>query len=273
MFQPSLIQDCPGLATNPGLSWVVVKSALLDLALKTVKITTMSLELEIHPIQTRILLTLLFRPKARFSELNTTEMPTDHFAFHLKRLLSVDLVEKTGRNTYQLTAKGKEFANRFDTENVVLERQAKIGVLIGAVRYKDGRKQYLVQQRLKQPYYGFYGFVTGKVQWGETVLETAARELKEETGLTGKLTLVGVEHKTDYSKENQLLEDKYFFVARANNPKGKLKKVFEGGKNQWLTKNEFFKLPKLFGDVKAIIKMLDQNKLVFKEKKYAVPSY
>lgn len=233
----------------------------------------MSPELKIHPIQIRILLILLFRPKARFSELNATKMPTDHFAFHLKRLLSVDLVEKTGRSAYQLTVKGKEFANRFDTENVVLERQAKIGILIGAVRHKDGKKQYLVQQRLKQPYYGFSGFVTGKVQWGETVLETAARELKEETGLTGKLTLVGIEHKIDYSKENQLLEDKYFFVVRANNPKGKIKKVFKGGKNQWLTKNEFLKLPKLFGDVRTIIKMLDQNKLVFKEKRYTVQSY
>lgn len=233
----------------------------------------MALELEIHPIQAQVLRTLLFRPEARFSQLNTTKMPTDHFTFHLKRLVEVGLVEKTKRNTYHLTPQGKEFANRLDTEKIALEKQAKIGVLVGGIRKKNGQRQYLIQQRLKQPYYGFYGFLTGKVGWGETILEAAARELKEETGLTGKLTLVGIEHKTDLSKESQLLEDKYFFVVRADNPKGKLKEKFEGGKNQWLAKDEFSKLPNLFGDVKLIIKMLDQNQLAFQEKKYTVSSY
>jgi 8-oxo-dGTP pyrophosphatase MutT (NUDIX family) len=233
----------------------------------------MSLELEIHPVQTQILRTLLFWPETRFSKLNTSKMPTDHFTFHLKRLVEVGLVEKTKQNTYRLTSQGKEFANRFDTEKVALERQAKIGVLVGGVREKDGQCEYLIQQRLKQPYYGFYGFITGKVGWGESILETATRELEEETGLTGKNTLVGIEHKTDFSKEGQLLEDKYFFIVRADNPKGKLKKDFEGGKNHWLTKDKIFKLPNLFPDMKLVLKILDQDEFVFEEKRYTVLSY
>ena len=233
----------------------------------------MSLELEIHPIQARILRALLFKTKARFSQLNTTKMSTDHFTFHLKRLIEVGLVEKTKKSTYCLTSDGKEFANRFDTEAIILEKQAKVGVLVGGVREKEGQSQYLVQQRLKQPYYGLHGFLTGKVKWGETILEAAARELKEETGLTGKLTLVGIHHKTDLSQEDQLLEDKYFFVIRAGRLKGKLKKEFEGGKNQWLTKKGLLKLPNLFDGVDLTLRMLNQNGLVFKEKKYFVPRY
>ena len=47
---------------------------------------------------------------------------------------------------------------------------------------------------------------------GITPLQAARRELKEETGLEGKLELVGVKHKMDYSQKGNLLEDKYFFV-------------------------------------------------------------
>lgn len=233
----------------------------------------MSLELEVHPAQASILKVLLFKTEARFSELNATNLTTDHFTFHLKRLVEVGLVEKTKRNTYQLTRSGKEFANRFDTEELVLERQAKVGVLVCGIRKGKSSLRYLVQQRLKQPYYGFYGFVSGKVTWGETLRETATRELKEETGLTGKLTLMGIEHKMDYSKEGRLLEDKFFFVFRASDLKGKLIRNFEGGKNQWLSEKEIFQQTNLFDDIPEILKILKQNSLLFLEAKYTVSSY
>ena len=107
----------------------------------------------------------------------------------------------------------------------------------------------------------------------EAVEETAARELKEETGLAGRLTSVGIKHKMDYSKQGELLEDKYFFVFRATNLKGRLVVDFEGGKNQWLTKKEISKLPNLFDGVDETVKMLNQDKLVFSETKYTVSSY
>lgn len=227
------------------------------------------MELKIHPIQANILRILLFEPKARFSKLNVLKLPTDHFNFHIKRLVELKLIEKTDKNSYSLTIEGKEFANRFDTENIVIERQAKIGVLIVAV--KD--EKYLAQQRLKQPYYGFYGFITGKVRWGETLAETASRELQEESGLKGKLTMVGVKHKMDYSEKSKLLEDKFFFVFRADNVKGNLLERFEGGRNLWLTEKEILRLPDLFDGVKESIKMANQKKLAFIETKYKVKKY
>jgi Mn-dependent DtxR family transcriptional regulator len=121
------------------------------------------MEQEIHPIQANILLFLLFEPKARFKDLNTTGISTDHFNFHVRRLVELGLIEKTKRGFYKLTPKGKEFANRFDTDSQLLERQAKIGVLICCVDESEKDIKYLIQQRLKEPYYGFYGFVTGKL--------------------------------------------------------------------------------------------------------------
>ena len=121
----------------------------------------MGIEIELHPIQKDILLILLFNPKLPFSGLNRAKISTDQFNFHLKRLLSLDLVEKTEK-FYVLTQKGKEFANRLDTESSVFEKQAKISVLICAVSEVGKGRKYLVQQRLKEPYFGFYGFITGK---------------------------------------------------------------------------------------------------------------
>src|SRR3989344_1267779 len=163
---------------------------------------------------------IILTPEARFSDLNVSRISTDHFTFHVKKLTELKLIEKTEENSYRLTVIGKEFANRFDvdTENVVLERQAKIGVLIGCVRGEGKDREYLIQQRLKQPYFGYYGFMTGKVKLGETVYETAERELQEEMGLAADLKLVGVRHKMDYDKDRRLLEDKYFYVFRGENP-------------------------------------------------------
>ena len=232
----------------------------------------MGTEIKLHPIQEEILLTLLFKPKLKFSNLNRYKISTDQFNFHLKRLLVLDLVEKSEKS-YVLTEKGKEFANRFDTENKNFEKQAKIGVLICCTDHEHGKTRYLVQQRLKEPYFGFHGFITGKVRLGEMILETAKRELKEETGYSASFKLVGVKHKMDYSEDERLLEDKFFFVIKASNLKGKLIEKFEGGKNIWLSESEIRSLPNLFDGVKETIRLAKEQKFQFLETKYKVSKF
>lgn len=232
------------------------------------------MQYELHEIQSKVLVQLLFTPKAKFSELNRKrEVSSDHFNFHIKRLVELDLIEKLLDGQYALTIKGKEFANKYDTENKVIERQAKVAVLIVAQKGKE-EKVYLIQQRLKQPYYGFWGFVSGKIKWGEEVLEAARRELKEETGLEGKLSFAGVYHKIDHNSDgSNLLEDKFFFRVKATNLKGKLIETFEGGKNVWLTKKGIKKLPDLFPDVLTTIELTESPEINFYEKKFKVDKY
>lgn len=232
----------------------------------------MAIENEIHPIQVNILLVLLFRTKARFSRLNTLKAPSDQFNFHLKELVKATLIEKSG-NLYQLTIKGKEFANRFDTQKLIPERQAKVAVLVCCVKKEGNTFKYLVQKRLKQPYFGFHGFLTGKIRWGETAYEGAARELKEETGLEGKVELVGIKHKMDYSEKKELLEDKFFFTFKASNLSGKLIEKFDGGENLWLTEREIYDLHNLFDGVDATLEMVGGKDLSFVERKYKVKKY
>jgi ADP-ribose pyrophosphatase YjhB (NUDIX family)/predicted transcriptional regulator len=205
----------------------------------------MAIDKQLHKAHVAILHVLLFQPDARFADLQkASSLSSDHFNFYLKQLIDEKFVTKNDKGAYHLTFKGKEFANRFDTEARQVERQPKVAVCL-MIRRSDGLQ--LVQQRLKQPFYGYWGRPTGKIRWGETVLQAAARELKEETGLEADLDYEAVYHKIDYNKETgELLEDKIFFVVAATNPRGTLIKDFEGGHNQWMTQEDYSSQPLTF---------------------------
>ena len=76
-----------------------------------------------------ILKKLLFNPKSRFSELNTTTLTNDQFTFHLRHLIEKRLVEKVG-DKYQLTTAGLELAGRMDTKRKVIVKQPKVSVMV-----------------------------------------------------------------------------------------------------------------------------------------------
>lgn len=231
------------------------------------------MQLEIHPTQAEILMFLLFKPSAHFTELNVTGLETDHLNFHIQRLVKLGLIYKNNEEMYGLTTKGKEFANRFDTHKAQIERQAKVGVLVVAINKSKEQLKFLLQERLKHPYYGYFGFVTGKVRWGETICEAASRELEEETGMKANCTLVGIKHKMDYDDSNTLLEDKFFFVVKADQCTGDLVEQFEGGRNVWLTKDEIFEIDMLFPGVSESLEMATGTDMTFFEKKYHVERY
>lgn len=223
----------------------------------------MSLEVNVHDAQTVILRELLFHPSVSFAKLQKmTGMQSDHFNFHLKKLIELKMVEKISRGTYTLTPKGKEYANKLDTDNNTVERQPKVAVILVIERNLKGKKEYLFQERLKQPYYGFWGCPTGKIRWGETITEGAGRELMEETGLMADRATAGVYHELVYSQETgEQLEDKLFFVVHCTNIKGKLVEEFEGGRNKWMTREEALAQPKIFSSFDTEIDIVTSDEV------------
>lgn len=197
----------------------------------------MSYEVNLHQAQTKILRELLFSTGAGYAELQKpTGLTSDHFNFHIKKLVEMGYVEKLSRGKYQLAPRGKEYANRLDTDENTIERQPKVAVILAIEKQEGGKQYFLFQERLKNPYFGFWGFPTGKIRWGETILETAARELLEETGLEADYRYTGVYHEQVYQKETgEQLEDKIFHVIHCTNPRGRLTVKFEGGRNKWMT--------------------------------------
>lgn len=211
----------------------------------------MSYEPQAHEAQVTILRHLLFTPDAGFSELQKgTALSSDHFSFHIKKLLDEGYVEKLEKS-YRLSHKGKEYANRMDTDEKEIEKQPKVSIVITIERKNEkGEAEYLFQQRKKNPYFDFWGRMGGKMRWGEPIIEAADRELFEETGLKAKFEYKTLYHKRDFSKQSgKLLEDKIFLCVYATEYSGTLIEEFEGGINRWMTIEEFHQQPKRFVSV------------------------
>jgi 8-oxo-dGTP pyrophosphatase MutT (NUDIX family) len=204
----------------------------------------MSHEAKIHEIQTSILRELLFTKEASFSELRKkTDIESDHFKFHIARLNDTGYIFKNDNGKYSLTIVGKEYANKLDTDKNVIERQPKSAVII--VLKQDN--QVLVQERLKHPYFGFWGYPGGKIRWGETILEAAARELLEETGLSASITYRGVYHeRVEFAEDGTIMEDKIFHIVSGANPEGVLNDEFQGGRNAWMSLNDLALIEKKY---------------------------
>lgn len=193
-----------------------------------------------HPIQLKILKKLLFAKSLKFTDLKPdNEIESNQLTFHLEQIIKADFVIKQD-SQYFLTDLGKEFANRMDTENVTMIKQAKVSVFVAPIKKTTSGNQYLIYTRLKQPFYGCQGFLSGKVPFGETVIEAARREFEEETGLLGKPVLTSVRHYLVFDKNNKnLLEDKFMFMCVVKNPKGKLIPSGEG-KYEWVKEEDLF---------------------------------
>lgn len=227
----------------------------------------MTLEVKVHAAQTGILRELLFVRQAGYAQLQKpTGLTSDHFNFHILRLVELGMVEKVARGQYRLTLKGKEYANKLDTDRKTIERQPKVAVLLGVEREQGTKRQLLFQKRTKNPYYGYLGFPTGKITWGETIMQTAARELMEETGLEADYQIMGLYHEhTTIAGTDEFIEDKMFFAVRCYNVTGKLIDKFEGGENDWMTIEQARKYPKRYSSFETELEIVEGKQGPFVE--------
>ena len=225
-----------------------------------------------NDIQLKILSVLLYKPQSRFKDLNIDSLTTDNFSYHLRILVTTGLIQKEN-SLYSLTAKGKIAAGKLDTTSYVVEKQAKIGVLLIPHKVVKGQELFLIQQRLKEPYFGYWGFMTGKVRYGETLPQTALRELQEESGLTGECRFCYELHEMVYDQTSgQQLEDKFFQVLEVTNLEGNLTDTIEGH-NKFVPVDEFRQIsPKYHNEDDILSWFLDRD-FKFKEHKYYIDKF
>ena len=201
---------------------------------------------DLHNIQMLILRELLFNPNSRFTDLNIQGLTTDHFSYHINSLIKDGYVKKEN-SKYSLTISGKEYANRMDTDQASIEKQPKVAVMIVATKIENKKKYLLVQKRTKEPYFGYSGFITGKIRYGEKILETTRRELTEESGLDAlDMHIRNLVHDHVVLKDSgELVEDKMFYIVHVINPQGNLIDT-PNGENMWITEKQFKDLKKKY---------------------------
>lgn len=227
----------------------------------------MSVE-ELHKAQASILWSLRHTTSARYSQLlRPTGLESDVFKFHIKKLISRKLIEKDASGKYYLTLQGKEFANNLSKHTPAIQKQPKLSVAIIAKKETSNGSLYLFQKRKRNPFYGYWGAITGPVQWGQSIKDTAKYEFEKQTGLAADYRVCSFYRKTDYTEEGrEILEDKLFAVVEAWNIKGKESNNWRGGFNSWMSLTELETKENYFASSRELINMLNSDKKYSSEK-------
>lgn len=194
------------------------------------------LDFKLHKIQNEIFRKIITTEGLRFNQLLIDNVDSELVNYHVKRLLSLRLIVKEG-NLYKLNEKGKELSNLMDDTSLEIERQPKTSILIyGVKKLESGEVGHLFTKRLKHPYYGLIGRLSGKVRFGESLKEAAERELLEETGLKANiLVLEEIYHKRRYKSDGTCVQDVLFYIFFAKNFIGDFIEKTEFQENLWIT--------------------------------------
>ena len=214
----------------------------------------MNTEKEFHKAQAKILETLLYATRARYSELmRATELDSDIFKFHIKKLQKIDLITKVSDGSYELTQDGKLLASRLDIKTGRQIEQPKSSTLL-VVKSGD---LVLAHQRMREPFNGFWGVSSAPVIRGLPLVESAAHQLKSQTGIAAEFRVAGMYRVVDKNRRGVVLEDKIFSVLVAEIPKTIEAKNWPGGKSQWLSQSELLAKSQLFPITASVLSMIE----------------
>ncbi len=189
-----------------------------------------------HPTEKSILLKLIHTPEAGYNELWNKEGESNAFAYHIKKLEEQGLVFKKENGRYSLTQEGKK-QSAF-VEGDTGEKAAFPTMTVLMLVKKNN--QFLCHLRLKEPFYGYWGFPAGKINFGQNLYDCATRDLQEEAGLIAKeWTLKALEQVKTYNEHNELIFHHYIFHVFTEQFTGELKTQTHKARNEWLTLDEY----------------------------------
>ena len=142
-----------------------------------------------HHIQKYILSILQNTKYARFRDMRPPRVDTNLYSYHLKSLISRNLVTKAAEG-YTLGLSGLSYVDRITSLNTTLRLQPKI---VSMLLIENLNGQVLLSRRNKQPFINCWSLPYGKVHLDDqTVRDAGLRESKEKLGVQiEELTHVG----------------------------------------------------------------------------------
>jgi 8-oxo-dGTP diphosphatase len=221
-----------------------------------------------NSIRSEILRKIMHQPGMRFNELWDKSDPSNKFAYHLRSMEEDGLIEKQGE-LYFLTGEGKQYVSAIDGKT---GSEAKAPLVCVAILVFDGDK-VLMQQRKKEPFYDFWGFPSGKIQFSQYILEAARDELMEETGLEAELSIKGLFCSKTFNDDKQIFNH-HIFIIRGEHAKGKLLAQTREGLNEWVPVKDIEKRH-IFPDIPYLVKAANSERfaLVEIDRKQSAGSY
>ncbi len=214
----------------------------------------------LHPAQTRALDLLRQVTTARFSDmLRETTLTSDTFKFHVRKLVSLGLIAKNAEGLYELTIKGKDFANRLDETTGRQIEQPKASILLLGRSVVDGVTYYLAHKRTREPYRNWWGIASAPVLRGVPLAASAAHAFRRQTGITADFHVASMARVIDKTHEGDVLEDKIFALMIADIEGVPKPHEWHGGESIWLTREQILQLSPLFPTTARTFDRLDQG--------------
>lgn len=217
-------------------------------------------EFGLHPAQTSALHVLRQATTARFSDmLRQTTLSSDTFKFHVRKLTALGYISKNNDGAYELTTRGKEFANRLDEKTGLQIEQPKASILLLGRSIVDGVTYYLAHKRTREPYRDWWGIASAPVLRGVPLAESAAREFRKQTGIDATFHVESVVRIIDTTHDDEVLEDKICSIMIADIDGMPQPHEWYGGESVWMTRDEILQLSPLFPTTARTFDRLDQG--------------
>ena len=213
-----------------------------------------------HPAQASVLYALRHESSARFSELlRTTTLTSDVFKFHMRKLVTLGYVNKRTDGLYELTARGKEYANRLDEQTGREILQPKSSMLLIARVAWDDETYYLAHRRTREPFSGFWGIASAPVLRGVPIAKSAHDEFLKQTGIVAEFLVSGSFRVIDKNPAGEVLEDKIFTIMTTELAECLPPHRWHGGESKWMTRNELLGKEPLFPITQQVFNMIDSG--------------
>lgn len=218
-------------------------------------------------IQNHIISKLKNAKFLKYVQMKPLKTPNDLYNYHLQFLVKKGFVNKTDEG-YSLSQKGIKYVADPLVEANVLNSLFKINVITLVSRVNKGKIEILQQIRKSNPSYGKIGVPGGVVLKGESILDSAKRKLKQETGLDADFKLIGCERRIMY-EEGMLFSDLMFPITYSNKYSGVLNANSEFGDNMWVPIDKaILNESNEYDSIKTLVKILKmiKNKSISKSK-------
>ena len=195
--------------------------------------------MELSEIQVQILTKFITAESLKYSEAKPEDVDNDLYKYHLKFLITKRYLEKVD-DKYVLTDYGKQFGHKISPKGEVQD-QFYVAVMCLVIVEKEGKKQILLQKRLKHPNYGETQAICGKVHKGELIVDAAKRKLLEESDLVANFKQIGALRVLRNDQNGKLVNDMWFMVCYTDQVIGEVMLIEKFWNNYFLPLDEFMK--------------------------------